>query len=177
MFLSKKVLASVTTLLVISGCASTPIAVNPTNQVQQQAAYSFSAKPGMAKVYFVGGKTGSGISLKVAMAGGAFFIIDGSRVGQIDKNDVMVMDVVPKQYNFSWQYPSADSKMNVLSKSLKAGDVVILQANWNTGGAGFGILGMAAAPAQYEISEVFDRSLVSGKRVVSPTTCSSSICQ
>jgi hypothetical protein len=89
----------------------------------------------------------------------------------------MVMDVMPKQYNFSWQYPSGDSKMNFLSKSLKAGDVVILQADWNTGGAGFGLIGLAVAPAQYQITEVFDRSVVSGKRFVSPTTCPSSICQ
>jgi hypothetical protein len=131
----------------------------------------------MSKVYFVGGKTGSGISLKVAMAGGATFIVDGNPVGQIDKNDVMVLDVVPKQYSFSWQYPSGDSKINFVSRALKAGDVVILQANWNTGGAGFGILGMAAAPAQYELTEVFDRSLVMGKRFVKPTNCPSSICQ
>jgi hypothetical protein len=84
---------------------------------------------------------------------------------------------VPKKYNFSWQYPAGDSKMNFLSKDLKAGEVLILQANWNTGGAGFGLLGMMAAPAQYEISEVTDRSLLSGKRFVSPTSCPTSICQ
>lgn len=176
MFLSKRSLL-LTTLILTAGCATAPISVNPVNPAQQQSAQSFTAKPGTAKVYFVGGKSGARYSLKATMLGGAFLVIDGNKVGQIDKNDVMVIDVVPKQYNFSWQYPAGDSKMNVINKNLKAGDVLILQADWNLGGAALGLLGMLVAPAQYEITEVFDRGVLSGKRFVSPTTCPTSMCQ
>ncbi len=157
------------------GCA-TQVAVNPADTTSTQEANSFATKPGMAKIYFVGGKTGSGISIKVDMAGGAQFIVDGNQVGQIDKNDVLVMDVLPKTYSFSWQYPSGDSKMQFLSRRVNAGDVVILQANWNTGGAGFGLIGAAVAPAGYQITEISDRSVVMSKRVVKPTSCPSAIC-
>jgi hypothetical protein len=162
--------------VILTGCATAPVSVNTADSITQQSAANFAVKPGSAKVYFVGGQTGSGMSLKVAMAGGAQLIIDGNKVGQIDRGDVMVLDVVPNTYNFSWQYPSGDSKMNFLKRQVKAGDVVIIQANWNTGGAGFGLIGAALSPPEYQINEVGDRGIVSGKRFVKPTTCPSTIC-
>jgi hypothetical protein len=160
----------------ITGCATSPVVVNSADPMTQLSASNFAVKPGLAKVYFVGGQTGSGMSLKVAMAGGAQLIVDGNKVGQIDRGDVMVLDVVPNTYNFSWQYPSGDSKMNFLKRQVKAGDVVILQANWNTGGAALGLIGAAMSPAQYQINEVGDRGIVAGKRFVKPSTCPTSIC-
>jgi hypothetical protein len=166
---------AVISIAIISGCASKPINVNLADPMTQQSASSFSVKPGSAKVYFVGGIQGSSISMKVAINPGAELIIDGNKMGPIDKGDVMVVDVVPSTYNFSWTDP-LDAKMVPITKQLNAGDVVILQANFNTGGMGFGLIGMAVAPPEYQIKEVFDRGLVVGKRFVKPTTCPQKIC-
>ena len=164
------------TFALLAGCATSPVVVNFADPMTQQSAANFEIKPGLAKVYFVGGKTGSSMSLKVAMAGGAQLIVDGNKVGQIDRGDVMVLDVVPNTYNFSWQYPSGDSKMNFFKRQVKAGDVLILQANWDTGGAGLGLIGLAVSPAEYQINEVGDRGIVSGKRFIKPLTCPTNIC-
>jgi hypothetical protein len=158
----------------LSACATNEIIVNPADPISQQAAQSFQSNPGQARVYFVGGKTGSGLQLKADMIGGAFFIIDGNKVGQINKNDVMVLDVLPKQYSFSWQYPPADSKTNFLIKNLNAGDVLILQANWEPGS--LPLIDLISVPGGYMIKEIYDRGILSGKRFVKPTTCPSAIC-
>lgn len=160
----------------LASCA-TPVIVNPADPTTQQAAVSFTVKPETAKVYFVGGRTGSGMSLKVAMVGGAEFIVNGTGLGQIDRGDALVVDLAEGTYNFSWRYPAGDSKMNFLEKQVKAGDIVILQADWNTGGSGFGFIGAALAPAEYQISEIYDRTVLTGKRFVVPINCSPTICR
>ncbi len=168
-----KYFATITIFLSLIGCA-TNVSVMQADPQKQQQAMSFSAKPNTAKVYFVGGKTGN--MIKTSMAGGAILFIDGIRIGQIDRNDVMVFDLKPKQYSFAWQYPSGDSQMQFLQRDVKAGDVIILEATWNTGGAGLGLLGLMASPAKYEIKETYDRSLVMGKRITTPQSCPPTIC-
>lgn len=161
-------------ITLLSACA-TNVSVIPADQNKQQQAMSFNTNPKAAKVYFVGGKTGN--MIKTSMPGGAILFIDGIRVGQIDKDDVMVFDLKPKQYSFAWQYPSGDSQMQFLQRDVKAGDIVILEATWNTGGAGLGFLGMMASPAKYELKETLDRTLVMGKRVIVPQSCPNTICE
>jgi len=162
------------TTILISACA-TNVSVIPADANKQQQALSFTPNPKAAKFYFVGGKTGN--LIKTSMAGGAILYIDGVRVGQIDRNDVMVTDLIPKQYSFSWQYPSGDSQMQFIQRDVKAGEVIILQANWNTGGAGLGLLGLMVSPAKYELNETYDRSLIMGKRVIVPQSCPNTICK
>jgi hypothetical protein len=170
-------------LFVLSGCA-TAVIVNPADSETIQAANTFAPKEGMAKVYFLGGKTGTAISFPAKMVGGAILVVDGNQVGPIDKNDVMVLDVVPNEYNFSWQYPrtgnvltEATGEMKFLTKQLSAGDVLILQAYHFTGGGGFAFgLGNLISPPEFRISEVYDRALVMGKRFVKPITCPNTIC-
>jgi len=158
------------------GCTA-PLNTKVADPTAASDAHSFRTKPGLAKVYFVGGRMGASMTLKADMPGGAMLLIDGNHVGQMDKNEVLVVDVVPKQYNFSWKYPAGDSQMQFLSRQVNAGDILILQANWNTGGSGFGLIGLAVSPAKYEINVVTNRGLVEGKRVVSHTSCPTSICK
>lgn len=169
-----KILAVAAILLITTGCA-TNIAVMQADPQKQQQAMSFSTNANSAKVYFVGGKT-KGHIIKQQINGGAILFIDGVRIGQIDKNDVMVFDLKPKQYSFAWQYPAGDSQMQFLQRDVKAGDVIILEATWNLGGAGFGLIGLMVSPAKYEINETYDRSLVMGKRVVMPQSCPNTLC-
>jgi hypothetical protein len=159
----------------LSGCASKPVNVNVADSLTQQSASSFTVIPGSAKVYFVGGVQGSSISLKVEISPGAELIIDGNKVGPIDKGDVMVLDILPNTYNFSWSGP-LDAKMTTLNKKLQGGDILILQANFNTAGMGFGLIGAALAPPEYQLKEVFDQGLIKNKRFVKPTSCPQKIC-
>lgn len=160
------------TLLV--GCASAPINVRPADPQAANDAYSFKTKPGLAKIYFIGGQMGFSLTpnaLKPTIAG-AILLIDGNVVGQIDKNDVLVVDVVPKQYNLSWQMPANDSQTQFMNRQLKDGDILILQANWF-----LPAFGGFSGPPRYDLVEIFDRSQVMSKRVISHTSCPNSICK
>ena len=169
-------------LFVLSGCA-TAVIVNPADSETMQAANTFAPKEGMAKVYFLGGRFGNAISFPARMSGGAALVVDGNQIGQIDKDDVMVLDVVPNEYNFSWKYPETGNfltetqgEMKFHRTQLSAGDVLILQAYHYTGAMGFGLIGNAILPPEFRISEVYDRALVMGKRFVKPITCPERIC-
>jgi len=154
--------------LVVAGCASVPVNVLIADFETQQSAANFQSTPGKARVYFVGGRMGNAISLPVNMVGGAELAINGFPIGQIDKNDVLVADITPGDYTFSWKYSSGDSTTEFVQKRVSGSDIVLLQATWFTGGI--------ATPAKYEISEVFDRALFANKRIVLPTRCPNSIC-
>lgn len=159
--------------VLLSACAAN-VSVIPADATKQQQALSFTPNPNSAKVYFVAGKSGN--LIKTSMPGGAILFIDGIRVGQIDRDDVMVLDLKPKQYSFAWQYPSGDSQMQFVQRDVKAGEVIILEAVWDTGGAGFGLIGLLVSPAKYQLSETYDKSLVMGKRIIVPQSCPNTIC-
>jgi hypothetical protein len=156
-------------LLLLVSCASIPVNVIVADFETQQSAANFQVPRGKARVYFVGGRSGNAISLKAAMVGGAELLINGFSVGQIDRNDVLVIDITSGDYTFSWKYPSGDSITELVQKEISVGEIILLQANWNTG---FGI----ASPAKYELSEVYDKAVFSNKRIVLPTRCPQSIC-
>ena len=155
------------------GCA-TPINVRMADPNTASEAYAFKTKPGNAKVYFVAGKMGFTITPEAMRpnVAGAILLINGNIVGQIDKNDVLVVDVVPNQYNFSWQNAHNDSQTQFVNRQLKAGDVLILQANHI-----LPAFGGFSGPPKYELVEQIDRSLVMGRRVVSQTSCPATICK
>lgn len=169
-------ISAVVVMGLLTGCA-TPVNVSPASQSMVNQATNFTTQPGLAKVYFVGGRMGSSMSLKADMPGGAIFLIDGNKVGQIDRNDVLVVDVLPKQYTFGWQYPAGDSQIQFVTRQVNAGDVVILEANWNLGGTGFGLIGMMVSPAKYEMNETSNRGLIGSRRVVTHSSCPSMICR
>jgi predicted small lipoprotein YifL len=178
----KHVLCSVSFIIVVlslTGCA-TPVMVSPADLEATNQAKTFQTKPGLAKVYFLGGKQGYSITpeaLKPKVANGAIFLIDGNRVGQIEQNDVLVVDVIPKQYTFGWQYPPGDAQIQFLTRQVNAGDVLILQADLNMGGGAFGLIGLAINPMKYEITEQTNRGLVVTRRVVSHSGCPVTICR
>jgi predicted small lipoprotein YifL len=79
----KQVLYSVSFIIVflsLTGCA-TPVVVSPADQEATNQAKTFQTKPGLAKVYFLGGKQGTSLTpeaLKPRVASGAIFLIDGN---------------------------------------------------------------------------------------------------
>lgn len=173
-----KVLYRISTILVsifLTACA-TNVSVIPADPNKQKQALSFTPNKNSAKVYFVAGKIGNFL-YKTSMAGGAILFIDGVRIGQIDRNDVMVLDLKPKQYSFAWQYPSGDSQMQFVQRDVKAGEIIILEAIWDIGGAAFGLIGLMLSPAKYQLNEVYDKSLIMGKRITVPQSCPNTICE
>lgn len=84
---------------------STPVIVNPVDSDSILAANSFNPKNGMAKVYFVGEKWGTAVSITMAKQGGATLLIDGNQVWQIDKNDMMVFDIAQRHTIFLGSTP------------------------------------------------------------------------
>jgi hypothetical protein len=119
---------------------------------------------------------GTSYSLNVQMPGGASFEVNGRVVGRIEKSDVLMLDLKPGKHLFSWKYDSDDAKRMPIERELKAGEHLILQARFNTGGAGFGLFGLAANPAEYQLEVVTDTSVFADKKFISSSSCPSDLC-
>lgn len=163
-------------VFLLFGCAAKPINVTVGDTEFSESAKAFKISPESAKIYFFNGRQGSTFSMKADMPGGAILLINNREVGQIDKQDVLVANIHPKTYTFSWKYPSDDSKHIELTKDIKAGEVIILEPFWDLGGIGFGLVGALLAPPEYKISESQNKNIIQGKRVVRANTCPVEIC-
>jgi hypothetical protein len=135
-----------------------------------------SLDPRLARIFFLGGKMGTSYSLNVQMPGGASFEVNGKVVGRIEKSDVLMLDLKPGKHLFSWKYDSDDAKRMPIERELRAGESLILQARFNTGGAGFGLFGLAASPAEYQLEVVTDTSVFAEKRFISSSSCPLELC-
>jgi len=135
-----------------------------------------SLDPRLARVFFLGGKMGTSYSLNVQMPGGASFEVNGKVVGRIEKSDVLILDLKPGKHLFTWKYDADDAKRIPIERELKAGESLILQARFNTGGAGFGLFGLAASPAEYQLEVVTDSSVFAEKRFISSPSCPLELC-
>ena len=102
------------------------------------------------------------------MAPGAQFLINGNMIGQLDRNTVLGINLAPGSYNFAWRYASADSRLEFVQTVLKAGDVLILQADWM-----FQLL----VPAEYKLTSISDIGAVLGKQIIGPVNCPSTLCK
>lgn len=165
----KNILIIVLSCLSIVGCA-TPTTNSFVSSMLQVNNLPEQLKPNAtdAKVFFVAGRTGGTYQLKATMAPGAQFLINGNMVGQLDRNTALGINLAPGSYNFAWRYPAADSRLIFIQTVLKAGDVLILQADWN-----FQFLG----PAEYKLSSISDIGAVLGKQVIGPVNCPSTLCK
>lgn len=155
--------------IAVVGCATAP-SVNSMQTTMQNNSLPTEIRPpsGQAKVFFVGGRTGSTYGLKVSMAAGAVFLVNGNPVGQLEKNTTLEINVIPGSYSFAWRYPSADAKIEFLNAQINAGDVLILQADYI-----FQLFG----PAEYKLARMQDPSLVMNKQRLKPMTCPESFCR
>lgn len=165
---SQLILITLTVLFLLSGCTSQSSGFSNTSSPNQSIPAGLSStKDGLAKVYFVSGKTGSTYGLKVDMAGGATFLVNGNDVGQISKNGAMVLDIKPGSYNFAWKYPSADAKLQFVSLQINANDITILQADYI-----FPLIGTA----EYKLTRTSDFNVLSGKQITGGLLCPKTIC-
>lgn len=164
----KNVAVTALTCLLVAGCAA-PVTNSFAPAMLQANSLPEQLKPSAneAKVFFVPGRTGSKYGLKVSMVPGAQFLINGNVVGQIGRDTVLAINVIPGSYSFAWRYPSADARMNFLQSQLKAGDVLILQADYM-----FQFIG----PADYQLTSISDIGAVIGKQAIGPMGCPATLC-
>lgn len=164
------------TFLLLAGCAA-PRMFNtvPADSAIVSDAMSFTAKPGMARVYFVGGTQGFGAFTDPQIWGADFFI-DGISVGQINQNEVLTLNVLPNTYTFTFQPANnTDANRVPLTRALSAGSVVIFRADLKMGGLAL-LFGPAASSSGAILTEITDRRLITSRAVVSSSACPATIC-
>ncbi len=160
----------------IVGCAA-PRVYNTvaTDVATTQAASTFSPQQGYSKVYFSAGTQGFGAFTDPKIWGGEFFI-DGINVGQINQNEVLVIDVIPNTYTFTFSpHNNSDATRQPLTKSLAAGSILILRADLKMGFMGL-LLGPLAASGAATLTESEDKRLVIGRGFVAPSNCPVKFC-
>jgi hypothetical protein len=80
----------------------------------------------------------------------------------MNKEDVMVFELKPGVYNFSWNVRSTDpidkkSEPQIFEYRLGEGDIVVLRGDYDLGGAGsFGLIGSMFSPPKTEIKKIND---------------------
>lgn len=163
----------------LAGC-TTPATVTRTDTVSERRAANFEVAPDRAKVYFVNGKiVGNLFGLNHRYPSDLF--VDSQPVGSMNKENVMVFDLPPGKYKFSWNVRSTDmiDKKTVPRETefrVAGGDVLVLRGDWDPGASGsFGLIGAMISPPKTEIRRG-DRADVGGKEFVLPQTCDVSLC-
>lgn len=159
---------------------TTPAIVTKADAETAQKAMAFEVPNDRAKVYFVNGII-MGNMFKMKHQYPSDFIVDGKTIGSKNKEDVLVFELKPGKYDFSWNVRSTDpidknANPQVMSTILKGGEVVILQGDYSLGGAAmFGLIGGMVSPPKTWLSKA-DRSEVLGKSIVMPQTCEAQLC-
>lgn len=163
-------------VMLLVGCAAPPTyRTVPVDSETATDLRSFTAKAGLARVYFAGGTQGFGAFTDPQLNGAEFFI-DGISVGQINRNEVLALDVVPNTYTFSFQPAmTGEIKREPLTKMLTPGSVSVFRADLRMGRMAL-LLGPLAASATASLTEISDRRLFDQRTFVVGTGCPSNIC-
>jgi hypothetical protein len=159
---------------------TTPAVVSKADASESQKAMAFEVSNDSAKVYFVNGKVVENL-FNMKHQYPSDFIVDGKIVGSKNKEDVLVFQVKPGKYDFSWNVRSTDpidknATPQVMSIILKRGEIVVLQGDYSLGGAAmFGLIGGMVSPPKTWLLRA-ERNEVQGKTVVLPQTCEPNVC-
>jgi hypothetical protein len=159
-------------------CATPAVVLKSDPETARQAS-AFEVKADRAKVYFVSGKIVGNI-FGMSHSYPSDLYVNSQLVGSKNKEDVMVFELAPGIYNFSWNVRSTDpidkkTEPRQFEKSLKAGEVVVLRGDWDPSGTALGLLGAMIAPPKTEIRQA-ERSEISNKSFVLPQSCNVKLC-
>jgi hypothetical protein len=113
----------------LSGCAAPKVANIPVNPVEAAEALSFTTKPGLAKVYFIGGTMGFGAFTDPEIFGGDLFV-NGVNVAKTNRGEAAVLDIAPGTYTFTFQ-PRGDDSSNLipLVRMVSKSEVIMFRAD------------------------------------------------
>ncbi len=172
---------SVMFLVILELCAcATPASVLQADAETTRKASQFSTTDDRGKIYFVNGKMIGNI-FGLGHKYPADLYVNAQLIGSMNKDDALVFEVRPGEYQFHWNARTTDPiDQKALQQQrlvrVNGGDVVILQGDFDPGGAAmFGLVGALVAPPKTSILPS-SRSEVNGKSFVLPQSCPSSIC-
>jgi hypothetical protein len=174
----KIILSSVLSLSLIA--CTTPAVVQKADSDVENKAKSFQVDSNKSKIYFINGKMTSGL-FNPTHSYPSDLAINDIVIGSMNKENVLVVDLLPGTYEFYWLPRSTDmiDKKSVPQKTklkVDAGQVLVLQGDYSMGGAAyFGLLGSMVSPPTTSIV-VASREDIKNKVVVSPQNCKPSIC-
>ena len=169
------------TVLALTGCAADNVKLVG----RETSGYTnYDVPAGTARIYFA-----NGIMLpdpdnkKYVNRYRPKVFINGTRVGQVQKTEVMVIDVPPGEYSVSWSTgKSFDSTAPNELVQLKVGDFIILRGNYEEGFSGaFGLIGLAIDSAKgtqkNQLERVKEKIQIDPNDLVLPSSCPDSICK
>jgi hypothetical protein len=142
----------------------------------------FQAPATAARLYFLNGYANSPQSpLRQGFA--SALLLNGILVGEINKEDVLVADVVPGTYEATWQLAQmasdmADFDMPSTKINLKAGEIYVVKADVHQESSGILILGavIGATRPQCRVSITKNSSDISTFNFIKPIACPKSLC-
>ncbi len=174
-----KYLTHLMCLLLLAGCVTKAQVINADNDTIFRAK-TFKTSPGSARVYFVGGKLiGNLFGMRHSYSSDIY--INSVLIGSMNKDDVMVFELKPGVYNFSWNVRSTDpidkkSEPQIFEYRLGEGDIVVLRGDYDLGGAGsFGLIGSMFSPPKTEIKKI-NQDEIQNRNVVLPQNCPEKVC-
>lgn len=168
-------------VLLSAGCATNPpIPTQPFAADKVLELENFGPPSGdVGRVYFFNGPmTGTGVFTDKKHSFPSALIVDGTVIGRINSTDVLVADLKPGNYEFMWRHAYAEdnSKSKPMIFGVVGGEVLILQATYNLGGVGFGLMGSLLSPPSFELVSTNDRGGVEQLNFVKATSCPTDIC-
>ena len=172
-------------ILLVLACLSlqactTPAIVSKADDATTLKAMSFEVSNDRAKIYFVNGRIVENM-FNMKHQYPSDFIVDGKVIGSKNKEDALVFEVKPGNFNFSWNVRSTDpidknAAPQVMSINLVAGEILILRGDYSLGGAAmFGLIGGMVSPPKTWLIKT-DKSEIQGKTIVLAQNCDVNVC-
>ena len=186
----KKFFSATALILFLSGC-TTPAMVKKADNVTADKAVSFEVTKKRSKVYIIAGVLRDAL-WKIKHEAPSDIYVNGKKIGSKNGRDVMVFELEPGKYDFSWQSRGEDigkkAISHILKKTLLGGEITVLQQDYSQGGAGHGAAGgilgvlvgayVGAPPGLWFVEGDTDaaKSAINGGNIVVPQFCKPTLC-
>jgi hypothetical protein len=186
----KKLILTLLVLLIFQGCQTTnTILKEQKSKFLESELFKVSKDRG--KVFYVQGEFLGGSFFNLNHRFASDFFINKKNIGSKTKDDVMVFELKPGEYEFFWDVKGGDflydagnrSKFavpEILKTKILGGEILILKGNYNSGDKSYGLLGpiFSSTPKSLleKISDKSKRTIINGKKIVSPQKCDVNLC-
>jgi len=163
----------------LGGC-TTPAVIQKADPLAEYKAKIFDVDASKSKIYFVNGKVTPNM-FNMDHSYPSDFYVNDIAIGSMNKDNAMVVDLIPGSYDFHWLPRSTDLiDKNSLPQKFKikaeGGQVIVLRGDYSLGGAAyFGLIGSLASPPKTSIT-VASKEDISNKVIVLPQNCNTTFC-
>ena len=157
------------------GCA-VPAKVYKADTETEAQAVNFEVSEDKGKIYFITGVHRSPL-IDIKLKDPMDIYVKDQNIGSMNHKDVMVFELEPGLYDFSWKPRTndplkANTELKPLTIDIQAKQIYVLQGNYSQGGTGFGLIGGAIVPPTAHTIQV-SKEKISGLNVVIPQNCGS----